>query len=121
SLAQLSINAGKNIVYSARYKIKGGATIVYYVPREEKTWTVHISCKLSPEPKTRVANMRYWLFNFPPVLGILFFFIPAPKCTLFSRRSGGNVQWLLELDWKVVPPLNSRLWCPHNLSNGSRV
>ena len=26
------------------------AWIVYYVPREEKTWTVHILCKLPPEP-----------------------------------------------------------------------
>ena len=25
--------------------------IVYYAPREEKTWTVHSSCKLPPEPK----------------------------------------------------------------------
>ena len=25
--------------------------IVYYAPREEKTWTVHSSCELTPEPK----------------------------------------------------------------------
>ncbi|OXU30659.1 hypothetical protein TSAR_007303 [Trichomalopsis sarcophagae] len=50
---------------------------VYYVPREEKTRTVHISCKLSTEPKARVANTRYALFNFPPVVRILFFLTPA--------------------------------------------
>ncbi|OXU21276.1 hypothetical protein TSAR_005757 [Trichomalopsis sarcophagae] len=33
--------------------------IVYYVPREQKTWTVHISCKLLPEMKTRVAIFIY--------------------------------------------------------------
>ena len=41
--------------------------IGYYAPREEKTWTVHISCKLPPEPKARVANTRCRLANFTPV------------------------------------------------------
>ena len=45
--------------------------IVYYVPREEKTWTVHISCKL--------ANTRCGLDNFTPVERILFFVIVSVK------------------------------------------
>ena len=28
-----------------------GGKLVYYAPGEEKTWTVHISCKLPPESK----------------------------------------------------------------------
>ena len=53
--------------------------IVYYAPREEKIWTVHISYKFPPEPKTRVANTRCGLANFTPVERILFFTIPGPK------------------------------------------
>ena len=51
---------------------------VYYAPREEKTWTVHIPCKLPPEPKT-VANMRCELVNFTPVKRILFLPYPSRK------------------------------------------
>ncbi|OXU17857.1 hypothetical protein TSAR_010456, partial [Trichomalopsis sarcophagae] len=45
---------------------------------EKKAWTVHISCKLQPKPKARVANTSYRLFNFPLVACILFFFTPVP-------------------------------------------
>ena len=45
--------------------------IVYYAPREEKTETVHTSCKL--------PNTRCGLANFTPVERILFFTIPGPK------------------------------------------
>ena len=45
--------------------------LVYYAPREEKTWTVHIPCKLPPEPKARVANTRCGLANFTPARRIL--------------------------------------------------
>ena len=41
---------------------------VYYAPREEKTWTVHSSSKLTPESNARVANISYGLANFTPVL-----------------------------------------------------
>ena len=53
--------------------------IVYYAPREEKTWTVYSSCKLTPESKARVANTSCGLANFTPVERILFFVIPGPK------------------------------------------
>ena len=53
--------------------------IVYYAPREEKTWTVHSWCKLTPEPKARVANTSCGLANFTPMERILFFAIPGPK------------------------------------------
>ena len=53
--------------------------LVYYAPREEKTGTVHSSCKLPPEPKARVANTSCGLANFIPVVCILFFAIPGPK------------------------------------------
>ena len=46
---------------------------------EEKTWIVHSSCKLSPKPKTRVANMRWGLPNFPFVARILFLSYPERK------------------------------------------
>ena len=61
----------------------------YYAPREEKTWTVHSSCKLPPEPKARVANTICGLANFIPVVGILFFAIPGPK-TPHSRFGAGR-------------------------------
>ena len=60
-------------------KAKVRAEIVYYAPREEKTWTVHISCKLPPELKARVANTRCRLANFTPVERILFFVIVSVK------------------------------------------
>ena len=63
--------------------------IVYYASREEKTWTVHSSCKLPPEPKARVANTSCGLVNFIPVVRILFFAIPGPK-TLHSRFGAGR-------------------------------
>ena len=69
----------KNSNYSLEGQIKLNFAIVYYAPREEKTWTVHISCKLPPEPKARVANTSCWLANFIPVVRILFFAIPGPK------------------------------------------
>ena len=65
------------------------AEIVYYAPREEKTWTVHNSCKLPPEPKASVANTSCGLANFIPVVRILFFAIPGPK-TPHSRFGAGR-------------------------------
>ena len=59
---------------------------VYYVPREEKIWTVHISCKLPPEPKAKVANTRRGLANFTPVERIPFFTIPGPKIQKYHIR-----------------------------------
>ena len=55
----------------ARYagQLEGESSI--YAPREEKTWTVHISCKL--------ANTRCGLANFTPVERILFFTISGLK------------------------------------------
>ena len=47
--------------------------IVYYALRDEKTWTVHSSCKFTPEPKARVANTSCGLTNFIPVERILVF------------------------------------------------
>ncbi|OXU19203.1 hypothetical protein TSAR_005889 [Trichomalopsis sarcophagae] len=35
-----------------------------------------------------MANTRYGLFNFPPVVGILFFFIPAPKMHIPLQAPG---------------------------------
>ena len=38
--------AWKKVEYSStQYFTRGMRKIVYYAPREEKTWTVHISCK----------------------------------------------------------------------------
>ena len=65
--------------------------IVYYAPREEKTWTVHSSCKLTPEPKARVANTSCGLANFIPVERILFFFTSRPKMPYF--RFGVGREW----------------------------
>ena len=51
-----------NVVFSARVW-----RIVYYAPREEKTWTVHSSCKLPPEPKARPCDVNrtyYFQRNF---------------------------------------------------------
>ena len=65
--------------------------IYIYAPKEEKTWTVHISCKLPPEPKAMVANTRCGLAHFTPVESILFFLTPRPKMTHFrfcDRRDG---------------------------------
>ena len=64
----------KNEIFVTQIE-KNYTFIVYYAPREEKTWTVHISCKLLPEPKARVANTRCGLANFTPVKRILFFVI----------------------------------------------
>ena len=55
--------------------------IVYYAPREEKTWTVHSSCKL--------ANTSCGLANFTPMEHILFFAIPGPKIP-HSRFGAGR-------------------------------
>ena len=52
--------------------------IVYYAPREEKTWTVQSSCK---------ASCR--LANFIPVVRILFFTISGSK-TPHSRFGAGR-------------------------------
>ena len=59
ALAKVSVRKGDTL--------RTECEIVYYAPREEKTWTVHISCKLPPEPKARVANTRCGLANFTPV------------------------------------------------------
>ena len=53
--------------------------IVYYVPREEKTWTVHSSWQ------TRA------LANFTPVERILFFVIPGPKIPHSCFEPGAKV------------------------------
>ena len=37
--------------------------IVYYAPKEEKTWTVHISCKLPPS-RRRGCQTRVWAGQF---------------------------------------------------------
>ena len=62
--------------------------IVYYAPRKEKTWTVHITCKLTPEPKARVANTRCGLANFTPVERILFFVIVSVKSLIAPAQRG---------------------------------
>ena len=59
--------------------------MVYYAPREEKTWTVHISCKLT------VANTRCGLANFTPVERILFFVIVSVKSLLCACTAGRKV------------------------------
>ena len=64
------------------------AVIVYYAPREEKTWTVHSLCKLPPEPKARVANTSCGLANFTPVERILFFLTSKPKMPYFRFGAG---------------------------------
>ena len=65
--------------------------IVYYTPREKKTWTVHSSCELTPEPKASVANTCCGLANFTPVERILTIF-PHIKAEdvifLFRSRAG---------------------------------
>ena len=76
--------------------------IVYYAPREEKTGTVHISCKLPPEPKTRVANTRCGLANFTPVERILFFCLVGRKYHFRSRRPIANLVFSASLDKKIV-------------------
>ena len=39
--------------------------IVYYALREEKTWTVYISCKLPPSPSARESvNHEMWAGQF---------------------------------------------------------
>ena len=63
-------------------------SIVYYAPREEKTWTVHNLCKLTPEPKARVANISCGLANFTPVERIRFFFTSRPKMPYFRFEAG---------------------------------
>ena len=69
--------------------IRSTGVIVYYAPREEKTWTARSSCKLPPEPKVRVANTRCGLANFITVVRMLFFAIPGPK-TPHSRSGAGR-------------------------------
>ena len=66
-------------------------SIVYYAPREEKIWTVHISCKLPPKPKARVANTRCGLANFTPVERIHFFVIVSIKYLLCACTAGRTV------------------------------
>ena len=65
--------------------------IEYYAPREEKTWTVHNSCKLTPEPKAKVANTSCGLANFTPVERILCFLTSRPKMPYF--RFGAGREW----------------------------
>ena len=71
--------------------IKSCDSLLVTAPREEKTWTVHSSCKLPPEPKARVANRSCGLANFIPVVRILFFAIPGPKHHIPVSEQGGNV------------------------------
>ena len=51
---------------------------VYYAPREEKTWTIHISCK--SRAKSEGGKHEMWASNFSPVERIILFFtIPELK------------------------------------------
>ena len=50
--------------------------IVYYAPREEKTWTVHSSCELTPEPKAR--SVYYFSSH------------RGRKCHISVSETGGN-------------------------------
>ena len=86
------------------YKPWNLSIIVYYALREEKTWTVHISCKLPPEPKARVANTRCGLANFTPVKHILFFVIVSIKSLLCACTAGRKVCTLRILWWKHYFP-----------------
>ena len=61
--------------------------IVYYALGEEKTWTVHISRKLTPELKVRVANTRCGMANFTPVERILFIHHTRAENTTFAFLS----------------------------------
>ena len=67
--------------------------IVYYAPREEKTWIVHISCKLPPERKARMSNTRCSLANFPPLARAytIFFSHRRLKCHIPVFAPGRNV------------------------------
>ena len=68
--------------------------MVYYAPRKEKTWTVHSSCKLTPEPKARVANTRCGLANFTPVERILICSTRSVKCVGIFSPVGRRVRTL---------------------------
>ena len=73
---------------------KSHPIIVYYAPRKKKTWTVHISRKLPPEPKARMANTRCGLANFTPVERILFFTTRRVKCVLYALRTKNSLRIL---------------------------
>ena len=63
--------------------------IVYYAPREEKTYTVHSSCELTPEPSARVSiHTSCGLANFTPMERILFFLTSRPKMPYFRFGAG---------------------------------
>ena len=65
--------------FKSSYCSKFNIIFLFVKNRVEKTWTVHISCKLLPEPKTTVANICYGVALFISALCILFFTIPGPK------------------------------------------
>ena len=67
--------------------------IVYYAPREEKTWT--------SEPKARVTNTGCGLANFTPVERILFFVIVSVKSLLYACTAGRKVCTLRVL-WRKI-------------------
>ena len=52
--------------------------------REEKIWTVHISCTLPQEPKTMMANTRCRLANFTPVERYTIFHYTRAENTIFA-------------------------------------
>ena len=53
--------------------------IIYYAPREEKTWSVHSSCELT--------NTSCGLANFTPAERILFFRHTLAESTTFAPSS----------------------------------
>ena len=53
--------------------------IVSYTTWKVKSWPVQSTCKLTPEPKARVANMCSGGDLFILMLRIRFFIIPGPK------------------------------------------
>ena len=57
--------------------------IVYYAPREEKTWTVHSSCELTPEPKGWPILFPWYVYYFSPY--------PGRKHHIPVSEQGGNV------------------------------
>ena len=65
--------------------------IVYYAPREEKTWTVHSSCKLTPEPKARVANTSFGLTTLLPWSVYYFSSYPGRKYHIRVFEPGAKV------------------------------
>ena len=104
-------NFAKNITFPFRSREgmwhfrPGCGEIVYYAPREKKTWAIHSSCKLTPEPKARVANTSCGLTNFTPVERILFFLTSRQKMPYF--RFGARRKW-----GTFGPVLGKYFFCP---------